>query len=201
MRTKICAIVMVLMMISGMAVASGDSEGLYLKGGLAYTSPVDATINGTNLGTSLDSDLGYKLAVGYDFGQMFRIEGEWLYQKNDAENINVSSIGKKNITNSNIAYNAILVNGIVDFMVADNIGMYGVGGIGWGDVDASLYSGGADDSGLAWKIGFGAFYDITENWVVDLGYEYLVFDNVDLDGAELKDLESHNIVASVIYKF
>ena len=192
---------MVLMMISGMAVASGGSEGLYLKGGLAYTNPVDATINGTNLSTSLDSDLGYKLAVGYDFGQMFRIEGEWLYQKNDAENINVSSIGKKNITNSNIAYNAILVNGIVDFMVADNIGLYGVGGIGWGDVDASLYSGGADDSGLAWKIGFGAFYDITENWVVDLGYEYLVFDNVDLVGYELKDLESHNIVASVIYKF
>ncbi len=93
------------------------------------------------------------------------------------------------------------MNGIVDFIVADSFGIYGVAGIGWGDVDASLYSGGADDSGFAWKIGFGAFYDITENWVVDLGYEYLVFDNVDLDGAELKDLESHNIVASVIYKF
>ncbi|MFT5699331.1 MAG: opacity protein-like surface antigen [Desulforhopalus sp.] len=201
MRTKIFAIVMVLMMISGMAVASGGADGLYLKGGLAYTNPEDATINGSNLSTSLDSDVGVKLAVGYDFGQMFRIEGEWLYQKNDAENINVSSIGKVNITNSDIAYNAFLVNGIVDFMVADNIGLYGVGGIGWGDVDASLYSGGADDSGFAWKIGFGAFYDITDNWVIDVGYEYLTFDNVDLDGYELKDLASHNIVASVIFKF
>ena len=201
MRTKIFAILMVLMMISGMAVASGDSGGLYLKGGLAFTNPVDASIDGTNLSTSLDSTLGYKLAVGYDFGQMFRIEGEWLYQKNDAENLNVSGIGKENITNSNIAYTAILVNGIVDYMVADNIGIYGVGGIGWGNVDASLYSGGADDNGFVWKIGFGTFFDITENWVADLGYEYLVFEDVDLDGAQLKDLQSHNIVASVIYKF
>ncbi len=201
MRTKIFAIVMVLMMISGMAVASGGTDGLYLKGGLGYTMPVDATINGTSLGTSLDSDLGYKLAVGYDFGAMFRVEGEWLYQKNDADNINFGSLGKQNITNSNIAYTAILVNGIVDFMVADNCGIYGVAGIGWGDVDASLYSGGADDSGLAWKVGFGTFYDITENWAVDLGYEYLSFDDVDLGGYTLKDLASHNIVASVIYRF
>lgn len=86
-------------------------------------------------------------------------------------------------------------------MVADSVGIYGVGGIGWGDVDASLYSGGADDSGFAWKLGFGAFYDITDNWAVDLGYEYLSFDNVDLDGADLKDLATHNIVASVIFKF
>jgi opacity protein-like surface antigen len=201
MRTKIFAIVMVLMMISGMAVASGGTDGLYLKGGLGYTMPVDATINGTSLGTSLDSALGYKLAVGYDFGAMFRVEGEWLYQKNDADNINFGSLGKQNITNSNIAYTAILVNGIVDFMVADFTGIYGVAGIGWGDVDASLYSGGADDSGLAWKVGFGTFYEITENWVADLGYEYLAFDNVDLGGAKLEDLASHNIVASVIYKF
>jgi opacity protein-like surface antigen len=52
-----------------------------------------------------------------------------------------------------------------------------------------------------WKVGFGTFYDITENWVVDLGYEYLSFDDVDLGGYTLKDLASHNIVASVIYRF
>jgi opacity protein-like surface antigen len=202
MKTKIFAIVLSLLMITGVAMASGKvTEGIYLKGGLGYTMPVDATINGTSLGASLDKDIGYKLAVGYDFGEMFRIEGEWLYQKNDAENINVSSIGKQNITNSNIAYTALLVNGIVDFMVAPQVGIYGVGGIGWGDVDASLYSGGADDSGFAWKVGFGTFYDITENWVGDLGYEYLSFDDVDLDGYTLKDLNSHNIVASVIYRF
>jgi opacity protein-like surface antigen len=202
MKTKIFSLVLALLMTTGVAMASGKvTDGMYLKGGLGYTMPVDATINGTNLGSSLDEDIGYKLAVGYDFGQMFRIEGEWLYQKNDAENINASGIGKQNITNSNIAYTAILVNGIVDFMVADSCGIYGVAGIGWGDVDASLYSGGADDSGLAWKVGVGTFYDITENWVVDLGYEYLTFDDVDLDGFTLKDLASHNIVASVIYKY
>ena len=200
MKTIFFAITMVLMMIAGGAVAS-DNSGIYLKGGLAYTMPVDASIKGTNLGASLDKDIGLSLGVGYDFGEMFRIEGEYLTQKNDAKNLNAGVAGV-GVTNSDITYTALLVNGIIDFMVADKVGIYGVAGLGWGEVETSLYNQSNDDTGLAWKVGFGTFYDITENWAVDLGYEYLSFDDVDRnDGTTLEDLASHNIIGAVRYTF
>jgi opacity protein-like surface antigen len=200
MKTRIFPIILALLMVNGVAVAS-DNNGLYLKGGLAYTMPVDATTKGTNFGASLDKDIGYSLGVGYDFGEMFRIEGEYLTQKNDADNFNDGNAAV-GATNSNITYTAFLVNGIVDYMVADSIGIYGVAGIGWGEVETSLYGQANDDTGLAWKVGFGTFYDITENWAVDLGYEYLKFDDVDFfDGTTLENLASHNIIGAVRYTF
>jgi opacity protein-like surface antigen len=181
MKTRIFPIILALLMVNGVAVAS-DNNGLYLKGGLAYTMPVDATVNGSSLGFSLDKSLGFSLGLGYDFGQMFRIEGEWLYQKNDVDNINASGAGSAGLKNSNITYNAFLVNGILDYMVADQVGIYGVGGLGYGYVESSFYDEGSDDGVFVWKVGFGAFYDISENLAVDLGYEYLRFDNLDIGG-------------------
>ena len=200
MIIRFFSIIMVLLMIAGVAVAS-DNNGVYLKGGLAYTMPVDAAINGTNLGASLDKGVGISLGVGYDFGEMFRIESEYLTQKNDAENFNAGNAAA-GVTNSNITYTALLVNGIIDYMVAEQVGIYGIAGLGLGQIETSLYSLGNDDTGFAWKIGFGTFYDITENWAVDLGYEYLKFDDFDLnDGGTLEDLASHNIIGAVRYTF
>ena len=94
------------------------------------------------------------------------------------------------------------MNGIIDYMVAEQVGIYGIAGLGLGQIETSLYSLGNDDTGFAWKIGFGTFYDITENWAVDLGYEYLKFDDFDLnDGGTLEDLASHNIIGAVRYTF
>lgn len=147
-------------------------------------------------GKGTDVGWGGALAVGRQFGQ-FRAELEAAYQKASLSKFNVG-----NITNigGDVGMTTVMVNGYYEVPVADAFSVYGMVGMGAGYentlVNNPTYPRLYDPSvaaAFAYKAGAGVSYAFTEQVAGDLGYEYL--------GVGADNFTSHNIVASVRFKF
>ena len=98
-----------------------------------------------------------------------------------------------------------LVNGYYEFPIANGWGIYLMGGLGMATTDINIQSIDDNDSTFAFKGGAGVSYTINSNMAVDVGYEYLNVDDVEIndgnDKFEVSDIYSNNIVAAFRYRF
>jgi opacity protein-like surface antigen len=128
-----------------------------------------------------------------------RVEGEIGYQKNEVDDCSKC----QDLTGDIKAY-SFLVNGYFDLVRGKKIVPYITAGIGAAKVDADVnHFAHVDDIGLAYQVGAGIAYHISDNWHIDLKYRFMSV--VEVDGFGLENLNpeftSNNIFVGVRYRF
>lgn len=99
---------------------------------------------------------------------------------------------------------SIMANAWFEFMGGGAISPFIGAGIGWGKVDMEASDLSADDSGLAWQIGAGIGFDISDTTQVRLEYRYFTVEDIDLqvDGDSLDyDYEANSIIVGLKMSF
>ncbi len=202
---------MMLLVLSGVSLAepvkkqhlkkSELTEGLYVsvQGGAAFLTDSDVTRNRT---AGIETDLGGAIGVaaGYRIGALdkrVRVEGEVGYQKNCVDD----DSGLRKLTGDIKAY-SFLVNGYFDFVKGKKIVPFITAGIGVAKVDADINRfTHVDDTGLAYQIGAGIAYHLSDNWHIDLKYRY--FDTFsDLGGGNTNpEFTTNNVFLGLRYRF
>jgi len=164
------------------------------------------------------------LAVGYSFGNGFRLEVEGSYTEQDVDSHTVTALGAT-FSGGNAFGTTSVTQGLVNAYYDFDLGAfkpYVTGGIGFAHVDfdnhgiflaaptAGLPAGDVvamndDDTGFAFQVGIGTSYALTENVDLELGYRYTGITSVDLqavDGTSTDvDLSYHSVLAGVRYSF
>lgn len=157
------------------------------------------------LSNDIDTDMGWgvQLAVGKviaaDIGA-FRVELEYADQKADMSD-----------TDGDVSLRTVMVNGAYEYPIIDMVAVYGTVGAGYGRYDlyapvVANFTGGTSwvnhsESVFAYKGGLGVTFNIDEQMAIDLGYEYLGTSHVVINGAEINNPNSHNLVTSFRYMF
>lgn len=154
---------------------------------------------------NFDTEAGFggAIAFGREFSMYqalgkFRGEVEFAYQSADLDERTISAIridGEQNLT-------TIMANGYYELPVYDAFSIYFMAGLGFAKYDVDVnsngtYWGGASDNVFAYKAGAGFTYNFTDVIAGDLGYEYLGVADTDISN----DINGHNVVASVRFKF
>lgn len=190
------------------ALKQAEVHPWYVKGvakmtmfGNLGTDPVDGTYS---LGfDTADTGYGWGLALGRQFGQ-FRVEGQFDSNKTDLEDVRLSNsvVGTNvGIESGDIRVDTVMINGFYDFPINDAWSLYVMAGMGYGNVELSVYNADDNETTFAYKGGVGATYAFAGNQAVDLGYEYLGTGDVVIGGLDVNDIESHNIVLGYRFSF
>ena len=134
----------------------------------------------------------------------FRVEAEIAHQINDIDAISGFNT-VLGVPSGDIRITSYLVKGYYEFPIAKGWGIYLMGGLGMATTDINIQSIDDNDSTFAFKGGAGVSYTINSNMAVDVGYEYLNVDDVEIndrnDKFEVSDIYSNNIVAAFRYRF
>jgi len=150
-----------------------------------------------------DSGYGVGAAVGMQFGQ-FRVEAELAHQINDIDAL-TGYYWALGVPSGDIRITSYMANGYYEFPIANGWGIYLMGGLGMATTDINIQSVDDNDSTFAFKGGAGVSYTINSNMAVDVGYEYLNVDDVEIndgnDKFEISDIYSNNLVAAFRYRF
>jgi opacity protein-like surface antigen len=206
-----CAILLVVLASSAYC-----AQGAYVGGSVGIALLNDAGVSGPDLddmGVSMDieskSGMAFGIALGYDFGNSMRIEGEYAYQKNDMDKLSSSyegvgvSLGLDGETNSS----TFLVNAYYDFTNLSAITPYISAGIGYSKVEAEItglsgledlleeeeleMGGSEDDTVIAFQIGAGMGFAVSETLTIDAKYRYFTTEDLDFEGVDVEH-SSHN---------
>jgi opacity protein-like surface antigen len=163
---------------------------------------------GTTGSVDVEYETGFSLNVapGYDFGD-FRLELELAYQINDIDKVSASvtipdvgsaTYGEK--VNGDVTSLTILFNGYYDFLEGSAFRPYITAGVGQARVDVQVEGDSGDDSALAYQIGVGVSYEMSENVALDFRYRYFATADVDFYGLEIENT-GHSVLFGVRYSF
>ena len=151
----------------------------------------------------VDSEEGY--GVGGSIGRHFdwlRIEVEIATQENDLNNFEVRGVGgRRSFETGDTQINTLMLNAFVDVPVGGNFSVYAGGGIGGAEVTVNARDFDADETVWAYKLAAGVSYNFTDEWGAELGYEYLVTDDIDYNLIEVEDIDSSNVTFAIKYMF
>jgi opacity protein-like surface antigen len=186
------------MLAANTAFATGPNSN-YVKLLGKYTKMSDMDI--TNQ-VQLDSDDGYGFgaAIGTHI-DWFKIEAEIATQENDINNFEVRELGGRAFRTADSRIDTLMLNAFVDIPVADDISLWGGGGIGGAAVTVSARDFDADETVFAYKLAAGASYNFTDEFGAELGYEYLATEDVEYNLLEVKDISSSNLTLALKYMF
>ncbi|MBN1472407.1 MAG: porin family protein [Syntrophaceae bacterium] len=189
---------------------SASSE-LYLGGHIGMTFLLDSEKYGnSSVNVELDFDPGFNfgLSGGYHW-RMFRLEGEFQYQKNNIDSFNVC-LGRRCISgvssSGDVTMVSLLANTYIDFVNKTNVTPYITAGIGSATVKvndfevAGLQIGNSDDTVFAYQIGAGIAYAINEKFTIELKYRYHDIAELDFDGIKI-DFANHDAYVGLRYYF
>lgn len=206
-------------LVTAPSVGFAQDSGVYIKGQLGYgvfTDTEVTPISGNRVGVIGDiageANLAYGAAVGYDFGNNWRIELDGSQMYND-----MGTVGGQPASSAKLRSRALMLNALYDFNDFGDFVPYIGGGMGIGEVNASL--GAQDflndtgtvlianpactsapfpastpracivndkDTNFAWNLLAGVGYEITPNLTWDTNYKYSNFGNVDVEGTMVR---------------
>lgn len=207
------------------ATAQADSMDAPVSGFKPYVSVFAGASMAQDVKSSLSNTFDYSLglktgyliggAVGVQFNDMFRAEVELSHASWDANNT-VSAgpaLAFTYAADGKISATYLMGNLWLDFKNDSLFTPYAGGGIGagWAEGDShfdnAAFGYGKANVGLAYQLGAGVKFDVSETMAVDLGYRYksiVDIDFADLDGSGSyngADLNSHNIQLGLTLKF
>ncbi|MDR6094755.1 outer membrane beta-barrel protein [Stenotrophomonas sp. SORGH_AS_0321] len=151
-------------------------------------------------------------AAGYQYGNGWRVEGEYTLPKTDT----FTSGSTVFPTSSNVHYieaQRLMANVYRDFAITDQVALYGSVGLGitrlksdgWQGTVARQYNVGRQDN-LSWSLGAGVAYSPIDKLTLDLGYRYVDMGRTESgwnafpNARSLQDEKmSANLVSSEIY--
>ena len=192
------------LIVSGVSSAQAAANlGLYLgaKANLSLTSVNDVTISDTaGKESHNDTTFGGSVAVGYDFDIRFavpiRAEVEYLVLGGISSTDNRGT----NRLHMDLDSTAIMLNLYYDINTNTMITPYITAGIGMADTEMDIdgnhnniliESDTNDDSQLAWSLGLGVGFDLTENFTIDAGYKFMSLGSSLVDRAETGIYDTH----------
>lgn len=162
-----------------------ERTGLYISGAVGIGMPGSLDTDAGDI--DLDNGLVLNGAVGYNFGSA-RLEAAIGYQNHDL-----------NLFNSDVALLTLMANAYYDIDTDSSVRPYIMGGVGLANAHTSWDD--EDETELAWQVGAGLGFEITDNTTLDLGYRYLKpndFFNAFMGNVKSK---SHNVMLGLRYQF
>jgi|GEM_PF-2457985 len=215
-----------------MAFANDDDSGIYVRGNTGYGLHTDADLTGDIIGdVESEGGLAGSAGIGYDFGNNWRLEGDYASLFTD-----LGAIGQAPSSVAKLNTNSYMVNALYDFDM-DALGKFepyvGAGiGLVQGQLKAQAHSFtgeqgnfintpaclGGDfacavkdtDSSLGWQLLAGLGYDISDNLTWDTHYRYLNAGDMDFTGhknfggvanVNYEDVAAHSVMTGLRYKF
>ena len=155
----------------------------------------DQTLDYRAGGSKIKADASYNTglliggALGYEFGNGWRAEGEFTYQSTDVKgNPFAGSAGP--LGNGNHAATALALNVIREFDLTGSPKVRTYAGLGLvylTETDIDFKASGQNEqsfsgSGAGVQLLLGARYDLGERWFIDTGLRYLASSKIDMDG-------------------
>jgi len=232
MKRLIAPLALLLLLLMCLPAAAANDGGLApyveVKVGGSY-SQIDRIRNTTNITppaavskTSVDDILGVGgLAAGISlksFGLPMRAEAEYSFHTALTYNPNPTFVAAVTPTSlkSDVTSHTLFANLYYDFETGSAFTPYVGGGIGaaWNYTKSkgTVIATGAsqdydrDTLGLAWNIGAGCAYSMSDNWKLTAGYRYVDLGKVvwgEKHDAELtsKDITAHEMLLGLRYQF
>lgn len=221
MRTLVVTACLTLGACLGAGQALAGQSGFYIgaKTGFAAMGSDDPEVTHNQTVTSAfhtsDSDYSgvFGMNLGYDFDASktlpVRVEFEYMYHGAFDYNHNIQGLGNASIETT---VHTFLVNGFLDWHNSSDFVPYLQGGLGvaYHDTDATadFYSPNSindGSAGLAWNLGLGSGYKLSQSLTADLGYRYAGYGNVNAEdnmGDKFKYyLHGHEILFGLRYGF
>lgn len=209
-------------LLSASAALAVGGEGAYLglRGSFAWTedTEADATLTAVNV---RDTDsFGGGAALGYDFGNGLRVEGEFFYLTSDVEEFEVTKdlvnvpdlVGDVYAVNGDLTVAAIMANAYYDIPL-DHFALkpYVGAGLGAAAIMADMDSGPLlltfDDTSwsFAWQLMAGVSMPIDEGIVASAGYRYFAATETDIPDVFGDDysfsVSSHSFDVGLRFRF
>lgn len=130
-------------------------------------------------GDNSTNDISGSIGMGYRFGNGWRLEGELSLPQKDK-----FTSGSSNFPSSlnvhHIESRRVMLNAYRDFRISDKISLYGSAGLGLAHLKSAGWQGNESrqyesqkQTNLAWSLGAGVTYDVTDRLALDLGYRYI----------------------------
>lgn len=161
--------------------------------GLASQSDQALDFSGAGPAQTADASLDRGVlsggALGWDFGNGWRLEGEFAYQSVDSEVSGFAapaSNGSGNFASTSVALNAIY--GFDLFGSPRTTTYIGAGVVRLTEVDVDFETSAGErsysSSGSGFQVLFGARYALGERWFLDAGLRWLRASSLELDGED-----------------
>lgn len=190
-------------------------EGWYVRGAIGYGGPGDTDVSG-----SLNGEINGKgdwreaVALGYEWADGFRFEGELAHRYNDT-----GAVGNFENSQSDFQVWTAMANAIFDFNPDGTYHPYVGVGIGLAEVNGTLagWTAGTtpiaptpadyvvsqdSDNPFAWQIFAGIGWDISERWTLDTEYRYFSAGSSDFaPGVSVDALAGHEAWIGLRYSF
>lgn len=119
------------------------------------------------------------IGVGYKFGNGWRVEGEVSLPEED-KFTSGSTTFPTSLNVHHIDSKRAMLTAYRDFRVTDKVSLYGSAGLGLARLKSSGWQGNESrqyesqtQTNLAWALGAGVTYDVTDQLAFDLGYRYV----------------------------
>lgn len=187
--------------------SSVANAGMYVSGniglGILNDSDTDFNFMGFPVTATFESEEGLALGVaaGYAFGNA-RIEGEYAYQQNDFETLEVSVLGFSASTDisGETSSNSFLFNTYYDFKNSSSFTPFLTAGLGVSNVEGELEGDTEDDTVFAYQLGAGLGYAVNDKFSIDFKYRYFGTDDPEFDGFDF-EYSSHNLYLGARFSF
>ena len=130
-------------------------------------------------GDDSHKDMTGSIGLGYRFGNGWRLEGELSLAQKDKFNSG-STTFPTSLNEHHIESSRVMLNAYRDLRITDKVSLYGSVGLGLAKLESkgwqgneSRQYGSATQTNLAWSVGAGVAYDVTDRLTLDLGYRYI----------------------------
>ncbi|OOV94392.1 MULTISPECIES: outer membrane protein [Pseudomonas] len=130
-------------------------------------------------GDDSQKDMTGSVGVGYRFGNGWRVEGELTLPQRD-KFTSGSTTFPTSLNEHHIDSKRVMLNAYRDWRISEKVSIYGSAGLGlarleskgWQGNESRQY-GASTQTNLAWSVGAGVAYDVTDRLALDLGYRYV----------------------------
>ncbi|AHG21689.1 porin [Chania multitudinisentens RB-25] len=193
MNIKPLVLVVSLATVAGNAVADGSLQGYYGTLKLLHAEQSARNMDTSSrpgVGSFISGDekerfFNGAVAAGYQFGNGWRTEGEYVFKKK-SEYTSGSSIFTSSFNHHKVDAQRLMLNVFRDYELGYDFSVYGTLGLGIAKVKSDGWQGNpsreyaaSTQNNLAYSIGAGVSYAPIERISIDLGYRYVDMGNIE----------------------
>ena len=198
--------VAVLAIIAVPITSMADANSVYVKAntgiGVAMDTDIDNMPESAGAAKmTFDSGFVGTLAVGYDFASSLRVEAEYVWQKNDLDQLFYNNrFG--NFNDGDLKTQALMVNGYYDVDTGSSWSPFVGVGLGWAKVDLNTPALplGDNDNVFAYQIMAGVSYAMNDNISFDAQTRFFVTQDATIQGADFS-FSSNDFMLGIRYNF
>ncbi|MBU1193563.1 MAG: porin family protein [Proteobacteria bacterium] len=183
--------------------------GPYVSFNAGVSMPADSDVNySTGEIVEIESDAGFAggVALGYDFGNNLRLEGEISYLSNEVDK--ATYLGINRATTGDVTSIAFLINGYYDFKNSTPFTPFISAGAGLANVEvddftfvgSGLPTVSDDDTVFAYQLSAGVGYAVTDQLSLDVKYRYFATADPGVNTAEY-EYGSHGVLVGLRFGF